>query len=232
MADRPIIVRATPAGTRRVAPLPPLEPGGVATEVAAAPAPTGLNAFLQTAQRQGAELVAAARAQADEIAGHARAEGYAAGYQEGRGQAERELRDLFTFAEGSVLEVAEARARLLDESEQDLVRLAVQVAQRILVAELDARPERVVDVLRGALRKAFVRDHLQVICNPADLHLIETAGDDLSAHVGTLRNLELIGDRRIARGGVVVRTDAGDVDATLDGQLERLREAMLGSQDG
>jgi flagellar biosynthesis/type III secretory pathway protein FliH len=45
--------------------------------------------------------------------------------------------------------------------------------------------------------------------------------------VGTLQHLELVGDRRVERGGVVVRTDAGDVDATLGSQLERLREAML-----
>ncbi len=225
MAERPIIARATPAGTRRLTALPSPETGAVATS---AP-PSGLNAFLQAAQRQGAELVSAARQQAGEIGAQARQEGYAAGYAEGRAQAERELRDLFSYAESTVREAAEARSQLLAESEETLVRLAVSVARRILTTELETRPERVVDVLRGALRKAFVRDRLQVVCNPADLQLIEDAGPTLSSHVGTLRNLELVGDRRIARGGVVVRTDAGDVDATLDAQLERLRDAMLGN---
>ena len=227
MAERPIIARATPAGTRRLTALPAPSTGGGG--VATSAPPTGLNAFLQAAQRQGAELVSAARDQASEIGAQARRDGYGAGYEEGRAQAERELRNLFTYAERAVREAAEARSQILAESEEALVRLAVSVAQRILTTELELRPERVVDVLRGALRKAFVRDHLQVICNPADLQLIEDAGPTLSAHVGTLRNLELVGDRRVARGGVVVRTDAGDVDATLDAQLERLRDAMLGN---
>ena len=51
-----------------------------------------------------------------------------------------------------------------------LVELALQIAEKIL-QRARSRPsrERVVDVLRGALRKAFVRDRLTVVCNPDDL---------------------------------------------------------------
>ena len=47
--------------------------------------PTGLTAFLEMAQRQGAELVASARAQADGIADDARREGYRGGLRRGQG---------------------------------------------------------------------------------------------------------------------------------------------------
>jgi flagellar assembly protein FliH len=225
-----IIARASSAGTRRlqvVALDEPVEegPGGIAT---AAPAQTGLNAFLQAARLQGAELVAVARRQAEEIATEARTTGYEAGYAEGAAQAEREMGDLLRFAENAVRDVAEARSRLLEESEEELVLLAVQVAEKILQVQIEVEPRRVADVLRGALRKAYVRDHVQVACNPDDLALIEAASDELKSQVGTLRNLELVGDRRIARGGVIVRTTGGDVDATLESQLDRLRAAMLG----
>ncbi len=109
-----------------------------------------------------------------------------------------------------------------------LVELAIQTAEKILQATLQAEPHRVTDVLRGALRKAYVRDRLQVVCNPEDLAMIEGSEDALQAQVGTLRGLELIGDRRVQRGGVIVRTPGGDVDATLASQLERIRAAMLG----
>jgi flagellar biosynthesis/type III secretory pathway protein FliH len=193
--------------------------------------PTGLTAFLEMAQRQGAELVASARAQADGIAQAARQEGYEAGYAQGRAAAEQEARDLLLFAENSVREVVEARSAMIAESEEALVRLAIDVAAKIVKADVELHPERVLNVLEGALRKAFVRDRLTVVCNPADLQLIEDGQDGLAARVGTLQHLELIGDRRVQRGGVVVRTDAGDVDATVDSQLERLREAMLGRGD-
>ncbi len=204
------------------------EPPGLDDVAGRAPAATGLNAFLMAAQRQGAELVSAARSQADQIATEARTAGYEAGYAEGLQRAEGELSDLFRFAEGAVREIAETRTRMLEESETALVALAVQVAEKILQTSLELEPHRIADVLRGALRKAYVRDHVQVVCNPDDLALVEGASQDLQAQVGTLKNLELIGDRRISRGGVIVRTPGGDVDATLESQLDRLRAAMLG----
>jgi flagellar biosynthesis/type III secretory pathway protein FliH len=73
---------------------------------------------------------------------------------------------------------------------------------------------------------------MQVVCNPADLALLETASADLQTQVGTLRNLELVGDGRVGRGGVIVRTPGGDVDATIGSQLDRLREVMLGGDHG
>jgi flagellar assembly protein FliH len=235
VADKPIIARARPAGTRRLTPVPAPVPGGAAPVSGGGAVtvgkPTGLTAFLEMAQRQGAELVASARAQADGIADAARQAGYEAGYAEGKASAEREAHDLLQFAENAVREAVEVRSRLIAESEEALVRLAVDVAERIVKADLQLNPDRVLNVLEGALRKAFVRDRLTVVCNPADLQLLEEGQDGLAAQVGTLQHLELVGDRRVARGGVVVRTDAGDVDATLDSQLERLCEAMLARGD-
>ena len=237
MPEDRIIARATSAGTRRLVavPLDPLEEpdesAGPGTTAIAAPPATGLNAFLIAAQRQGAERVAIAKEQAERIAAEARESGYEAGYQQGQDRAQREISDLLTFAEAAVREVADTRSRMLEESEEALVRLAIQVAEKVLQAKLELEPERVADVLRGALRKAYVRDRMQVVCNPDDLALIESASADLQSQVGTLKDLELIGDRRVARGGVIVRTPGGDVDATIGSQIDRLRAVMLGSAD-
>lgn len=232
MAENRIIARATAAGTRRLAavPLEPLlEPDERPFTATTVKEPaTGLNAFLDAARRQGAALIEVARQQAEEIAARAREDGYRSGYEEGRAQAERETRDLLLFAEAAVREVSDTRSRLLEENETALVELAIQTAAKVLQAKLDLEPHRVTDVLRGALRKAYVRDRLQVVCNPDDLALIEGSEDALQAQVGTLKGLELIGDRRVQRGGVIVRTPGGDVDATIGSQLERLRAAMLG----
>src|SRR4051794_30204431 len=124
MAEQRIIARATAAGTRRLTavPLEPLsalsERGGAAA-TATAP-PTGLTAFLAAAQRQGTALVDSAREQAETIAADAAREGFEAGYEAGRRTAEQEVADLLAFAEATVREVSETRARILEENETAL----------------------------------------------------------------------------------------------------------------
>ena len=95
--------------------------------------------------------------------------------------------------------MSDTRARLLEENETALVELALQIAEKILQATLAAEPERVADVLRGALRKAYVRDRLHGRLQPGRPGADRAGAEDaLQAQVGTLKGLELIGDRRVA----------------------------------
>jgi flagellar assembly protein FliH len=219
-------LRAVPTGQAPAAPIdapgriaPP--PGGEARTL------TGLNGFLESARRQGAELIAVAREQAEAIAQNAREQGFAAGYAEGIAQAEKAAADLVQHAEHTAREVVEYRARSIAESEHELVELALRIAEKVLQRSFETEPERVVDVLRGALRKTFTREGLTVVCNPADLSRLQAAGPDLAGALGGLKDLQFIADRRVDVGGVVVRTPAGDIDATIESQLDRLGAVLF-----
>jgi flagellar assembly protein FliH len=237
VAENPrIIARATPVGTRRLRAVPagqaqiatPEAPGRIAPPPGGeARTLTGLNGFLESARRQGAELIAVAREQAEAIAANAREQGFAAGYAEGTAQAERAAADLLAHAERTAREVTEYRAQAIADSERELVELSLKIAEKVLQRTFETEPERVVDVLRGALRKTFTRDGLTVVCNPADLQRLQAAGPDLAGSLGGLKDLQFITDRRVAPGGVVVRTPAGDIDATIESQLDRLGAVLF-----
>jgi flagellar assembly protein FliH len=226
MPERPIIARAQAAGTRRLAVVAPVEEPGEA------PPPrtkslAGLNQFLERAREQGAAMVSVAREQAEAIAQSAREQGFQIGYDEGIARAEAAVTERLTLAEQLVTQVRAAREQALAACERDLVELAFQIAEKVVRQRVVADPDATIGVLEHALRKAFVRDGLTVLCNPADLERLAGASEQLQTRVGSLTGLSLIGDRRISQGGVVVRTDAGDIDATIEAQLERLRDLMF-----
>lgn len=232
MPERPIIARAQAAGTRRLSAVTaPDESGTVAPpgggKGAGARSLGGMNQFLERAREQGAALIAVAREQAEAIAQAAREQGFEAGYVEGIARAEAAVADRLTLAEQLVARTRDAREEALASCERDLVELAFEIAEKIVRQRVAADPATTVGVLEHALRKAFVRDGLTVLCNPDDLERLSASSDVLQARVGSLNGLRLIGDRRISPGGVVVRTDAGDIDATIESQLERLRDLLF-----
>jgi flagellar assembly protein FliH len=232
VAERPIIARAQSAGTRRLSVVGPGSEHAASGDAVAAPQPrtkslAGLNQFLERAREQGAAMVSVAREQAESIAQGAREQGFEAGYSEGVARAEAAVLERLAMAEQVVAQVREAREQALASCERDLVELAFQIAEKVVRQRVAADPGATVGVLEHALRKAFVRDGLTVLCNPADLERLSGASELLQTRVGSLTGLSLIGDRRISQGGVVVRTDAGDIDATIESQLERLRDLMF-----
>src|SRR5262249_34826206 len=91
---------------------------------------------------------------------------------------------------------------------------------------LAVEPERVVDVVRGALRALVERERITVLVNPDDLELVRGAMDALRATLGGIEHCEVQAERRVSRGGCVVRTQDGDVDAGLDTKLARAREVI------
>ncbi|MEA2144834.1 MAG: flagellar assembly protein FliH, partial [Solirubrobacteraceae bacterium] len=46
----------------------------------------------------------------------------------------------------------------------------------------------------------------------------------LTQELGGIEHLDLHADRRVGRGGAVARTDLGEIDATIESQLNTARE--------
>jgi flagellar assembly protein FliH len=168
-----------------------------------------------------------ARTEAEAIREGARAEGFEAGYAAGS-------------EEGAVASslaaraLAQARSALLDARQQreveltrEAVELALALAEKILSATIAVSPERVLDVVRGALRQVEERRALRILVNPEDLPLVEQALKELSASAGGIDHCELHAERRISRGGAIIRTSDGELDASLETQLERAREVVM-----
>src|SRR5947209_6814153 len=158
----------------------------------------------------------------DEARQHGHAEGLAAGLEEARAMLEPAAAALAEAVRG----VAEQGDEFLVEAERAAVGLALQLAEKIVGAAIEADPEAVLGVIAGALRRATVRDHLVLEVNPADFELVHDLADELAARVGGVRRLDVIAERRVSRGGCVVRTEDGEIDARIEEQLDRAGEVV------
>jgi flagellar assembly protein FliH len=174
------------------------------------------------------EALAEARAEADDIRTAARAEGHAAGHHEATAAVGPALAALAEAVAGVRAEQAETAERL----ERRAVELALTLAEKILAGTLAVEPERVVESVRGALRGVVERERVTVLVHPDDLELVRDAMDGLRASLGGIEHCEVQAERRVARGGCIVRTQEGDLDARVATKLERAREVVEAALGG
>jgi flagellar assembly protein FliH len=153
-------------------------------------------------------------------------EARAAGYEEGLAAGRAEVSAAARALTGAAAALDEARAAAAADVEPAAVDLALRIAEKVLGGELEARPERVLDVVRGALRRLTEPLPATVLVNHEDAELVRGAIADFSVeHGGELKVRE---ERRVERGGCVVRTQAGEVDAQITAQLERVAKVVAG----
>jgi type III secretion protein L len=166
---------------------------------------------LRTAAEEEARAVLdRARAEADALLAEARARGREEG---------------LASAAAVVVRAAAERDRLLASAEDDLVDLAFEIARRVLASA--AERGAVAEVAARALEAARTREHVTILAHPADLDALRSAEPDLAALLVNARGLALRPDAGTERGGVVVETEVGRIDARLETQLAALRRTLV-----
>jgi flagellar biosynthesis/type III secretory pathway protein FliH len=63
--------------------------------------------------------------------------------------------------------------------------------------------------------------------HPDDLGLVREAIDGVAGELGGIEHVEVQEERRIGRGGAIVRTTTAQVDASLQTKLDRAREVVM-----
>jgi len=176
----------------------------------------------QAARNEADQIITTARWEADSIRERAYAEGLAAGRAEAAAQAAPAVQALGE----AIVQVEEERARVASDMEEAAVSLALQIADKALTAAITAHPERVVDVVRGALRCLTERDRVTILVHTDDMELVREATEGLVGRLGGIEHIDVQEERRMGRGGAIVRSAAGEIDARIETKLERAREIL------
>jgi type III secretion protein L len=149
-----------------------------------------------------------------------------------RDEAYREgMEKALTEFEQNLLEAAEIRERVWRETEKDLLRLAVRLAEKIIGRELKTDKKTVTDIVAAALQNARQQEKLTVRVNPADLSLIEEERERFLPS-GRAQFIDFVADPRVASGGCLIESEVGTIDARLETQLRVLKRALLAQSEG
>ena len=183
-----------------------------------ASAPTGdkdaqarAHGILEEAQLAAAVIIDEAKTAAEQVI----AEAAAAGEQEGMKQAEQ-LRS----------EIAQMEQRMLDEVTGEVIRTALKIAEELLRSDLSTRSDAIVDMAVASL--AVARDAREVFLrvHPANAQVLRAQKKRLIDALSMAKHLDVREDRKVDRGGILIQTDSGVIDAQLETQLAEIARVL------
>ena len=171
-----------------------------------------LDAAIASARDEAERMVADAKKQAESIRTEAKEQAVA--------EAHRECLELLGEAQA-------IHDRATDEAERDLVKMAFRLAERLVGTALEFEPELVGAMVDDVVRRARGRRRITVVAHTADAARLEEMTDKLSETAGGARVMVEASDD-VSRGGCVLKTEAGEVDARLETRLAAIRQALMG----
>lgn len=119
------------------------------------------------------------------------------------------------------------RDELLADARADVLRLAAVIASRVTKRTIELNPDVVKDQLDAAIRLVIAPTRLVVGVHPDDLALAEQVLPALVQRFAAGADCEVLKDEALAPGSCHIRTDKGDIDASVDAQLSRIVDMLL-----
>ncbi len=166
-----------------------------------------------------AELHSQHRREMDEAVQRTRAE------CEARAQAllQNEIEPWLKRMAKSIEDIATVKQRYLAESEDQLVRLAVAVARRILYREIQVDSEALFGLIHAATSRAELRELNRILLNPKDHQA-------LLPHLERLQlppRVEIVPDAALERGALLLESTSGVLDASIQAQLDEVERGFI-----
>lgn len=157
----------------------------------------------------------------------ARREGEQEGLRHGRDEVQRLLPSTLENISASLAELERIRQQQREETCQELVRLAITVAARVLHRETVVNSNAMAGLAKAALSKLQSREISRVRMHPA----LESSVSKTLEECGAPANLVLMTDSSLSPGDLLFETSQGVLDASLSTQFRELERALLDKLD-
>jgi len=200
-------------------------------------------AVLERADEQARQIVRRAQEHGRQLAEQARQQAHQAGLEEGRREGLQQIR---TEAREAVLQETRERVdrlvhalttglteferdkrRLIGVAEVGLIELALAIARRVCKLLVETSPAAARANARYLLEAVRHDGDLELRVSPSDYDTLRDVAAEVLRCADELEHVQVTADAAVAPGGCVLSTPDGQIDASIETQLQRIAEAIF-----
>ncbi len=150
-------------------------------------------------------------------------QGFRDGEAAARQKLETEFRASLAKLSEAICELSQRRIEALRRAESDAVRLAIEIARRVVHRELSVDPNALEGLVKAALEKLINHEVLRVRVHPA----LEKMLSECIARNVRSRSIEIVSDPTLPPGGVIFEISRGSLDASVVTQLREIARGLI-----
>jgi flagellar assembly protein FliH len=158
-------------------------------------------------------------------------EGFEQGYDEGVRLATQEQQQTTARLGALIQGITSETEEFVRGLEDDIVELALAVAEKVIAREVQTERGLVVNVVRAALAEVHDAAELRIRVNPEDYALVEPRWQEMLPRSVAQRS-ELLSDELVERGGCAVETRIGYIDGQIKTRLSQIVNSFQAVLDG
>lgn len=152
---------------------------------------------------------------------------YEEGYSLGQSQAVFEWKQILEDASDAAELAGLQIEKITPELEQEVVRLACTIAEKIVRHEVTQVPDTILEVIHLGLRQIKDRSRVVIRVNRQDLDRVRKARAEIASWAEGVKDLEFVEEPRVDAGGAIIESSDGVLDARITSQLKEIEARLL-----
>lgn len=185
-------------------------------------------ALLQEAGEEAKKILEAARKEAQERLENAQAKGYEEGMQKAIEEANLEIGETVSEISALLHSLEEQKAGMLKNYEGKIRDLAISVAKKVIQTEMDQNDEVFLNIYKGAAQELRDQEWIRLSVASTQVQFATENADVLMSMIQGAKHIEIVGLPGAPAGTCVLETPTGIIDASLDTQMDKIKEAFAG----
>jgi flagellar assembly protein FliH len=160
-----------------------------------------------------------------------REQAFAQGVLEGRRQADEDFGSSALTLRSACNQLTSLHETILRNNLQEMHSLVLLIAEKIIRHSIAEQSQTILATIEDAIRLAVKSEEFQIRVNPEDLEVIKERKKEIIDDISGLDNIVLKTDSTIERGGCILESVNCTVDATIDSQLQVIKQALESSHE-
>lgn len=173
------------------------------------------------------EILKEARRKKEAIEMEAYRQGLKMGQVEGQKMALKRLEPLADTLLKALNEVEGLRKTLTERHLMDLIEVVIAICQKVIHREIHLAPEIILETIKAASVHLTDTDAVILRLHPSDYEYIREIEELLKEKLTGRKNISFVEDSSIDRGGVLLETELGNIDATIRSQIDLIRDILM-----
>ena len=183
--------------------------------------------IIKNAQEEASKIVEEAKIEQENLKKNSYSEGYTKGEEEGYNEGKAEVERLIERTHKILVGIMARREEILSETEQQIVELVILMTRKVVKIISENQKSVLMANVLQALKKVKGRGDVTIRVNLEDVKLTSEHTADFIKQVENIQGITVLEDSTIDKGGCVVETDFGAIDARIQNQLSELETAIL-----
>ncbi|MDA7025864.1 flagellar assembly protein FliH [Bacillus sp. CLL-7-23] len=156
----------------------------------------------------------------------AKKEGFEAGFEHGKADAHKTYQSYLENANAIVSSARQDYEEKIEQSAEEIITLAVSLAKKVWHQKPDDKAA-FIELVKQVLSEIKEFDDISIYVDPEYYEMVRSQKNELQQLLQYGTHLAIYADEKAVKGTCYIETAFGRIDASIDTQLEQLKQKLL-----